>query len=195
MQYVVRQSQPKPKSRRKWLILAIIIAAIAVVVGIFIFWARSSDTGKINQAETAPQSAPVTYKTYNGKYVTLQYKSIYQQKTKSTEGTNFEQSLLRANTSYEKTLAIEVQPIPLGGTTADSGYLYRQQHPELYQSQQVTVAGATATKWVKTDGTEQTIYIPHGNQYAVISFNLDRTNDTAGLADEVTALLQSFIWK
>ena len=195
MQYGVRQSRSQPRSHRKWWIAASIVIVAGIVTALFMVWALSGNSAKITQSVTSPHLTPVAYKTYNGKYISLQYMNIYQQKTASTEGPGLEQTLLRADTSYEKTLAIGVQPMLEGGISADSGYQYRQQHPDLYQSQQITVAGAPATEWLKNDGTEQTVYIGHGTKYAVISFSLDRTNDTAGLPAEVTALLQSFSWK
>jgi hypothetical protein len=156
----------------------------------------SSNKAAITSSESGTgKTATVGNKIYDGKYVTFTYQGGYTVNLLPSHQPGVELAMLRDDTTYEKNLAVSVQPMPSGGITADSGYNYRATHLNLYSSQQVTVDGSTSTEWVKNDGTEQTIYIPHGNSYAVLAFSITESNDGSALPAEVTALLQSFRWK
>jgi hypothetical protein len=196
MQYITRSSSSvqQPRSKQK---IILIVTVLLVILGVAsLLWAKSSNKAKINQTGATQQSLiPVTDKTYNGKYVSFTYKGIYKEKSHLLKDPGVEQTLLKANTSYDKTLAIEVQPMPANGMAADSGYLYRQMHPELYRQQSIPVAGSSSVEWIKQDGTEETLYIPHGQSYAVLSLSLSGTNNIAGLDNEVASVVQSFEWK
>jgi hypothetical protein len=196
MSYSLNSQHSQRTPRRKGRLLLIVGLVLIAVIVTGIVWANSGNKATINNPNNvAPVVRAAAFKPYVGKYVSFQYQDIYQEKARDNSLPGVEQILLRANTSYEKTIAIEVQPLPQNGVAADTGYNYRQLHPELYLDQHITVAGSQATEWVKKDGAERTIYVLHGNQYAVISLSVDRTNDTSHLQDEETALLQSFHWK
>lgn len=194
MQYATRPLKPTSKRRRDWKLWTGVSIVLVIGLVVFSIWAFSGNQAKITPSDSVPRTNQAAYQSYKSNYLSLTYKGIYQQKSRVVQD-GVEQTLLRADTTYEKTLAIEVQPLPPSGVSADSGYNYRQSHPDLYQAQQIIVAGAPATKWIKNDGTEQTIYLSHDDHYAVLSFSLARTNDTSGLPDEVAAVLRSFHWK
>lgn len=195
MEYYNAPQSAKPKRRRKWLIWLIILIALVVLIAIAVLWATSTQKATITQSGASSSPRAPGFKTYQSQYISLQYSDSYKQKSHLVQNPGVEQTLLRANTSYEKTLAIEVQPLPTGGIAGDSGFQYRQMHPELYDVQQTTLGGGPATQWSKKDGTEITIYSSHGAQYVVLSFSIANTNDTHGLSDEVAAVMQSFFWK
>jgi hypothetical protein len=185
-------SQRSPRRKYVWLGVVGLILLLALA---FYLWSSSSNQGNISNASNGKPAAAVPDKTFVSQYVTFIYKGTYQQKSRLVKP-GVEQTLLKANTSFDKTLAIEIQPLPSsGGLAADSGYSYRQLHPELYQSQPITLDGAAATEWIKNDGKEQTIYQTHGGEYVVISFSLSSTNDIGSLPAEVSAMLQTFHWK
>jgi hypothetical protein len=184
--------QRSPRRKYIWLAAA---GFILLLVLAFFLWSSSDNKANISNQSSGKTAAAVPDKTFNSQYVTFIYKGTYLQKSRTTQP-GVEQTLLKASTTFDKTLAVEIQPLPSsGGLGADSGYSYRQLHPELYTSQQITLDGAPATEWVKNDGKERTIYQVHGSSYVVISFSLSSTNDIAGLPAEVSAMLQSFHWK
>lgn len=195
MDYSIYAPQPKPKkSRRKWYIRSGIVLLLIILALGFHFW-DSSNKGAISPI-TAKTSKPLTAQTFDGHYVSFVYHGGYAVQSHQMASDSSETATLKDDTSYEKLLTVRVEPS--GGdklSQSDSSFFIRQSHPELYHSQQISVAGGPATEFIKNDGTEISIYIPVGPKYADLAFSISGSNDTSGLPDEVAALLQTFKWK
>jgi hypothetical protein len=189
------RTAPRKSPRRRRIILVCIVFAVLAIIGLLAGWSFSTNKAAISSTSTNSGAKTIAYKTYNGKFVTFRYSGGYSLKLLPSLKSDVEEATFTADTSYVKELAITVAPLPTGGLAADTGYYFRQTHPDLYYSQALRVAGSAATEWIRYDGTEQTIYIPNGNRYAVLAFSIAQTNDTSGLPSEVSALLQTFQWK
>lgn len=193
MDYSFPDQPPRKKPRRKLYIWVAILALLIIIVAGFFFW-DSSNKATISTNSITP-AKPLTDQTFNGHYITFVYHGGYDLKSHQlTSGT--ETAMLKDDTTYEKLLSVRVEPN--GGdklSISDSGYYLRQSRKDLYHSQQITVAGGSATEFIKNDGSEISVYIPVGSKYADLAFSISGTNDYSGLSDEVSALLQTFHWK
>jgi hypothetical protein len=170
-------------------------AGLIVVIGLGagVLWAVSGNKGQILEAPARQATRAPAYKDFDGTYIAFRYKGTYQAQTLPAKDADLELAMLVAATNYDKRLAVAVSQLPGGNLNNNSAYLLRKSQPGLYTSRQLTVAGAPATVWVKADNQEQTVFIPHNDKVAMLSFT------TAGRFDdlnpEVAALLQTFHWK
>jgi hypothetical protein len=186
----------KPKAfSRKHLKRIIPLAIAGGLLLWFIVWATSPHQGKV-----APSTAPETNeqalapdKTLDSAYMTFQYSGKYLMKNEGPANNDLEVYRLNADTHYDKQIIASVSNLPDGQLGSYGNYIYRKIHTDLYGVRKERVAGTEVEVWVKNDGTEQTVMIPHGNVVATITFATASSSDQ--LTREVDALLSTFRWK
>jgi hypothetical protein len=181
-------------SKRMWSIVAAVAAGIVVIaVGSGILWAMSANPGEI--AATNPK-IPVYSPArldYKGAYMTFSYDGNYKAHQLPATDNDLENTILSADKNYDKRLAVSVSKLKGGELTTNSAYNLRASQPTVYSSQLITVDGGSATMWTKSDGSEQTVFIPHADKIAVLSFST--TGTANNLSTEATAVVASFRWK
>jgi hypothetical protein len=180
-------AQARNRKRYLWM-----VGVVLIIGGLLFWWAASGNQATISAGSAAQKATPVGAKQFDGKYMTFSYSGEYVIKPLQAQPPDLELYMLSADTQYSKQLAVSVTT---GSITQDTAYLLRQSQPNVYASHQQVVDGVSATVWVKKDGSEQTIFIPHGNIFALLSFSIAGTNADGQLTPEVNSLLASFQWK
>lgn len=182
------------RSKRKLYVSGAIATFLLVVaVGSGILWASSSNQGQISAPSPKnPVYAPAN-KDFNGAYMSFTYAGNYQAHQLPATDNDLENVMLSANPNYDKRLAVSVSKLSGGQLDTNSAYILRASQTAVYSSQKVPVTDGIATIWTKNDGLEQTVFIPHGDKVAVLSFSIGGRVDN--LTPEVTDLLASFRWK
>lgn len=173
--------------------VAIPVVVLVVAVAGVIAWSSAGNKGQISDTRASTPVRLAAYQDYNGSYMSFRYASKYQVQKLPAADNNLELATLTANTVFEKKLAVSVAKAEDGTLNANSAYILRKSHPELYSAQTLTVDGAPATAYTKNDGLEETIFIPRGNKVAMFSFSTAGTVDN--LSAEANELLASFTWK
>ena len=184
----------RPKSNRRRIItLAVVVVVVTILAAVGIFWSMSGNQATINTPPAKKAATPVTDQLYNGKYVEFSYKGVYHVSKPKNIGDDLEVATFTADTDYDKSLAVEVSPLPDSKLENNSGYNYRKNTPNTYTSRTLAVDGGTAVVYTKGQ-SEQTAFIQYGNKIVVLSFTTTPGNFD-NLQPEVDALLQTFHWK
>ncbi len=182
---------------KKMILIPVLL--IIVIVGIVIaMWASAPKKGTIGTAPSTRtnQTENYTVKQLDGKFIAFSYSGRYVASTESPQDGSLELYMLRATTTYDKQIAASVAELPDGNLNANGAYLYRQSRTDLYKKRSVEVQGRQIDVLVKSDGTEQTAFLPYGNRVVILAFTTTAAaaqNDN--LTDEVNELLKSFRWK
>jgi hypothetical protein len=184
--------QRRKSSRKRYVLLALGLCIIAVVVGGYV-WATSGNQGEIAEMNQTAAPKPVTDQVYEGKLLRFTYKGTYQLKTVTPSGGDLELASLRADTMYEKTLAVSVSPLPDNKPESNSSYNMRKVSPDTYKVRTLAVHGGTAIIFVKGE-SEQTAFVQRPGRIAVFSFTTTPGNFD-DLQPEVDSLLHSLEWK
>lgn len=179
-------------NHRKRNILLVIIALLICAAVIFV-WSTSGNKGQIDPVPLTKQPTRISDKTFDGKYISFRHSGKYIPHTIAAKDQDLEISMLNANTTYDKSIAVAVSQLPGGQLTANSAYNLRASQTSLYTSRKVAVGDDTAIVWVKNDNTEQTAIIAHAGKVAVLAFTTARASDN--LQSEVDNLLATFVWK
>ena len=180
--------------RRKLTLVAGGTAVIGIIIAVILFL-TADNQGQITPPTKQAIKTAAADKTLDDQYIRLQYKGMYGLQQLASSSGDLELYALTADTDYKKTLSISVDRLPSNGLDSVSAQQLRKSQPSLYTSSQRTVDGGSATVWVKYDGTEQTVLIPHGQLVAQLTFNIADSNITQDLPAEVDQLLQSFHWQ
>jgi len=181
------------RSHRKRYVVLSLLGLVIIAAVVIVLWVFSSNTGQVIDASSQKDSQLAPYLTYDGTYISFNYKSVYQAHDEHPEDGSLELVSLNASTNYEKRLSVAVQAAPVGGMETISAYQMRKTQPAVYTSQQLTTDAGKAVAWLKNDGTEDTIFIAHGDKVATLSFaTVGRVDD---LQTEANILLSSFQWK
>lgn len=179
---------------RKWtILLASIALVIIIIVVIGSFWASADNKGVIVDTPASSDTHGPTIRDFSGKIIFFRYSGIYDLKDSVLGDTEIEASFLTSITNYGKHIAVAVSR-PQGGQLDNfSPYIARETRTDLYQRQDLTVAGAPAVLFIKQDNTERTVFIPHNGMIATLSFVGGGTDDD--LQSEINQLLNTFSWK
>jgi hypothetical protein len=170
---------------------------LAVVIGLVVAGVLWASAGSQGQIVNAPPDKKVihgpAYQNYDGPYMTFSYLSTYQNHKLDAKDPDLDLAMLTADTNYDKRLAVSVSKLTGGGLDNNSAYLLRQSQPDTYTSSNISVNGSSAIVWIKKDGLERTVFIPHGDKVAMLAFTT--TGNLDNLQPEVDALLASYRWK
>jgi hypothetical protein len=180
----------RPRGRTLYGLL-LVISGAAAVTGI-VWWSQANNDGTIIESSQIGVRYESPIKMLSGEHLKFMYKNVYGIKKLLSGGDDIEQYFLTADTNYPKTLAVDLTKFD-GSLNGDIAYAARKNHPELYTSEVLNVNGGSAEEFVKTDFTERTIFIPHGNSLAILSFVSG--NKYEDLQTEILALLGTFQWK
>ncbi len=181
---------------KKRSILIIVIILLVGIVAWLVMWMLQPSKGTVTLHSTSnsSQTSPTyTSKILDGTYLTFSYSSKYTVKNEGAKNNDLEVYRLSADTHYNKQILASVSNLPDGKLTSDSAYIYRKLHTDLYTPRVIQVANLSVDVWVKNDGTEQTVMIPHGDKVATFAFLTASSIDN--LSQEVDALLSTFRWK
>lgn len=181
------------RSRARYILLGAGLVVVGLVVA-SVLWASAGSQGQI--VDVAPDKKVVhgpAFQNYSGTYMTFSYPSMYKIHQLAAKDALLENAMLTADTNYDKRLAVSVSKQTDGGLGNNGAYLLRQSQPDTYTSSHIGVNGSPAIVWIKKDGLEQTVFIPHGDKVAMLAFTT--TGNLDNLQPEVTALLASFRWK
>jgi len=174
-------------------LLASIALTTIIIVAIGSFWASADNKGVIVDAPVNSDTHGPTIKDFPGKIIFFRYSGIYNLKSSRLGDTDLEASILTSNINYGKHIAVAVS-LPQGGQLDNfSPYLARKTRTDLYQRQDLTVAGAPAVLFIKQDKTERTVFLSHDGMIAYLSFVGGGTDDD--LQSEINQLLTTFRWK
>ena len=178
---------------RKKTIVGSLIIGLLIVGSSFTVWAVTINKGIILAApEKVPVHAPAIV-VLNGDYIDFKYSDSYKLETMPANASDVESYYLTANTNYEKHLAVAVHRLDAAGLNGFTGYTSRNARTDVYDKQEIIVGQEPALEFTKKDLTEKTIFIPHGNDVALFSFvTTSRFDD---IDTEITAILNSFMWK
>ncbi len=173
----------------------IIIAIVLIgLLGWFLVWAALPNHAKLSAPKATNKTpAIVGDKDLNSTYISFRYNGKYLAKNEGPSNNDLEVHTLSADTHYNKQIIASVSTLPDGQLDSYGAYIFRKVRTDLYKARQVKVAGLAAEVWVKNDGSEQTVMIPHGNKVATLAFTTASQMDT--LTAEVDALLKTFSWK
>lgn len=180
-------------SRKRTILLASVALVIISIVAIGFFLASADNKGVIVDAPVNSDKHGPTIKDFSGKFIFFRYSGIYDPKNSTLGDTDLEASVLTANTNYDKHIAVAVSRPQGGQLDYFSPYIARKTRTDLYQRQDLTVAGASAVLFIKQDNTERTVFIPHDGMIATLSFVSGGTYDD--LQSEINQLLTTFSWK
>jgi hypothetical protein len=183
-------------SRRRTKYLEVLVATLILIGGVIwvITWAGTPRQATIVKSVSS-KSAITTYydNSLDGTYMSFKYSGKYIVRKDGPKDNYLELYTLSADTHYDKRILASVANLPDGRLQSDGGYIFRQKSPALYNSKSIQLGDASATIWVKKDGSEQTAMVPRGNKLAVISMVTASTSDN--IDKEMEALLNTFKWK
>ena len=174
---------------------AAIAASVLVVValGVIVYWSGASHGGTIHAHKDQATVADTADKVLSSDRISLNYQNGYAKRILPPTDNNIELYELTAPTVYDKRLSVELTRLPSANLSDDGSYNLRRVHPQQYQERLVTTQYGQAHIMVKTDGTEQTVFLPHSGMLLTLAFvsagELDK------LPAEVNAVLASFRWK
>lgn len=173
--------------------IGLVTGLVLVLVAGLAVWASAANKGQIVDAADTKSGRAPTYQDFDSAYITFRYSGAYQAHKLEAKDLDLELSMLTVNTNYEKRLAVSVSQLAGRSLDSNSAYLLRKSQPEIYASRQVIIDGNVAVVSTKIDGLEQTVFIPHGDRVALLSFLTAGNFDD--LQPEVDSLLKTFRWK
>ncbi len=180
-----------PKHRRhlkRIIIPAVIILVIAGVLAVIVHNLNAPAEGTLSQTppnqqayKPAPYSSPGTY---NGKYISFVYPAHFKPVPGKLTGDTLETVEYTSTDNSARHIDVAVDK---GSVDADSGVVYRRQHPELYKQ-------SSSQQWLeftRVDGTEDTFFIQHGEYEATVS----ATAPNANLNGEALYVASGLKWR
>jgi hypothetical protein len=180
-------------TKRAYIALGLAVVVVGSSIG-FGVWAVSDNKGTIVSVkddykdDTRPKILDL-----NGRYINFKYSSMYQSVKQDAGGISLENYFLTANTNYEKHLAVAVYSLRDTNLESFSPYNVRLVQPSLYKRSEAVVAGNSVITFAKSDNSEQTVFIAHGDKVTSLSFTTTGSYDD--LTSEVSTILQTFSWK
>lgn len=178
--------------RRFWLV-AVPVAGIVIAIGAIVVWMSSGNQASLsNGIANSKKVVPSVPQDLTNQYFSLTYPGTYHVTADATQPPDLANYILMADTAYTKQLSVTLSSGTLDSTSA---YIFRRTRNDVYSSQPVTVAGEAASLWTKSDGTEQTVFVPHNGMVLTLSFSIQNSNATEGLSAEVTNLLATIKWR
>jgi hypothetical protein len=180
------------RSDRKKTVTLVIVSLVLLLAAAFYYSISRPNQGKIINTPESQRAVPAD-RTLHGIYMTINYSGSYNAQRLAAKDNDLELYMLTANTNYDKRIAVSVSKLQEGNLVTNSAYNLRKTHTELYSNRTKPVDGGTASIWTKTDGSEETVFIPKGTRVAVLSFT---TNSSLNeLQTEVDKVLNTFKWK
>lgn len=171
-----------------------VAALLIIIVTLAVFlWSTASNKANVTNPPPIITPSRIGHKIFNGQYVAFEYTSRYAPKTLAAKDSDLELYMLTADTSYEKRLVVSVSRLPGGLLSQNSAYALRSTSTTDYRLETQTIDGSQAVVAIKADGSERTIFIPRGEQIAVLSFVTKSPSDD--IASESQRLLSTFHWK
>ncbi len=173
-------------------LISVAIVAV-IIVGGLVWWSRSSTSGTVTIRRPATLDAAALGKTLDGTNFSLKYPNSYAKRVLPAKDNDIELYELRANTVYDKRLAVEITHLPTAVLTDDGSYNFRKVHPEDYQERLLNTQAGDAHIMIKSDGKEQTAFMIHNGKLATLAFVTDGAADQ--LTSEVDQVVASVRWK
>jgi hypothetical protein len=177
--------------KQKKLIIGSVLGLFIIIIAGLAAWGLRSNNGTVTPVNTASSQPLPTYTTLNDSYIHFQYLSAYTIKSLPAQTPDLDLYTLSANTIYPKELAVLVQA---SNYHLMSGYILRASLPNTYHNSTIQVDGQSSIIWYKDDGSEETVFIPHGTLTAVLSFSIPAGEGGTTLSQEVSTLLSTFHW-
>jgi hypothetical protein len=171
------------KTRRRVVIL-ITSLVLMIAVTILIALLGQPSKGKIinsTQQDNASLDIDDGTSTLKGMYFTMQYRTSLNTVTDITsQNANAIEAFRVARSTVEdrRIMIVTIKHATEGGVLEDSSYKMRALQPDVYKPTTETISDTTAYLMARTDGTEVTAFIAHGDKTAVISY-------TAGSSDSI----------
>lgn len=140
---------------------------------------------------------PATGKTntITGKYFSLVYDAgldtvsdISQSDTSAMEVYR----VARSDTSGRRTFVITIKRLP-GGMSEESSYKLRRINPKDYRESSENIGDLAFVLFERTDGSEMTGFVSHGDYFAMLSYTL--AAPSGDLGKEARALFAQFRWQ
>ncbi len=179
-------------TRPKKALLIVAVAVTMVVMGFIVWSQQGNDSATIvNRSSNNAQQAP-SFEKFNGKYMTFDYRSVYDSETLQAKDGDLEVTSLTAYNGFQKSLAIAVTDYTNGFDT-NSAYKLRTAQTNVYERRDIQVQGKPALEFIRRDGTEVTVFVPNGKLLATLAFVSNGGQED--LMPEVNAVLASFSWK
>lgn len=158
-----------------------------------VVWSSAPHEGVISNPPQLQTPKVHTTNKLDGNYISFEYNGRYTAREDIPRNEAIEMYTLYADTRYDKRILASVTNLPDGRVESSAAYIYREKTPSLYTSRKIQVEGKDVEVWSKSDGTEQTAFIPHNDKLAIVSFVTSNTSDQ--LTGEMDGLLKTFQWK
>jgi len=172
---------------KKTSITALVILVLVGGIMIFVHALNAPAIGSLNQTPPAkaevvdPYAEPGNYK---GKYISFTYPTHYRTLSAKKTGSSLEVANFYSTDHTSKQISIEV--VPSG--VAEESINYRKAHPETYIADGRTRDGQSFT--IRTNGSERTIFINHGENAVTISVSTPNSADVSVDAQFIASSLR-----
>ncbi len=152
------------------------------------------------EAGASPSTTPLPDNTLKGTYIRFAYPAQFSQIVTSIDDPAhwIETYVIRRPVSLQNgpsmTLAVEVAKLPVGGLGEDSSYRMRQLKNTVYTASQTTVNGEAATMMTKADGSEKTLFWPHGTLELTVAMSTQQGGALKDITGVMDVVLKNLRW-